>query len=632
MAKPSSDTLVIADGSFDWSGGVDSSKVVTLQSDLNPNGLKRNQLAWLMNATVRKSGILQRTGWQPVTKGPTYGRYQGGFLYEPDGANPYLVCSVDGQIYSLTLEAPYVLRNLSAIFGLSNPSDAEMAFFAQGENYLVIQAGDYYTNPTPTLPLFWDGTTLRRSIGITNPAPAIAPNVNELPAATCMDYYGGRLWYAQGRTYGAGDMVGGPSGNAVNHRRDSILSVTENPLCFGGDNFTVPTNAGNIRALKHSANLNASLGQGQFYIFTRKNVYTLKVPVNRADWIAMDGTAAAGSTSPEQTVVQLVNGAVGHRCVVPVNEDLFFQTFEPSVRSLLSAVRNFGGGQWGNTPISQNEDRALQFNDRSLMRFSSGIEFNNRLMQAILPTVTPDQKNVVHRGIIPLDFDIVSNLQTEAMSPAWEGIWDGLNMLELFAGDFGGVPRAFAMAISELDGSLEMWEFTTDQRMQNGDNRVTWGVEFPAFTWNASGYENKLKQLNSGELWLDKIAGTVDYEVYFRPDADPCWRFWFKNSVCAARCQDNDPNWVFNYPCEPDTREGSAFTITFPEPKAVCNAMMIRPNTVGYQFQVRIMFKGWCRIRGLLLYALPKAKAQFEGIGCLTESSPVMATLPNPFA
>ena len=45
--KTNGDAKYLPDGSFDWSGGVDSSLVTTLQSTLNPGGLSRNQLAWL---------------------------------------------------------------------------------------------------------------------------------------------------------------------------------------------------------------------------------------------------------------------------------------------------------------------------------------------------------------------------------------------------------------------------------------------------------------------------------------------------------------------------------------------------------------------------------------------------------
>src|ERR1035441_3921950 len=78
------------------------------------------------------------------------------------------------------------------------PSSQPHAYFAQGEQFLVIQAGD-----GSTLPLFWDNSLIRRSLGLTG-------TPRELPAAAAMTYYMGRLWYAYGdlRTYTAGDIVG----------------------------------------------------------------------------------------------------------------------------------------------------------------------------------------------------------------------------------------------------------------------------------------------------------------------------------------------------------------------------------------------------------------------------------------
>jgi hypothetical protein len=461
-SQTNSDAEYLPDGSFDWSGGADSSKVTTIQSTLNPNGLGRQELAWMFNCTVRGGGILQRTGFQPLVKVLNSGRWQGGFIYEPDSANPYLICSIYGRIYRVLLETPYTITDLSAAFGLFNPANAEEAFFCQGENYLVIQAGDYFTNPTPTLPLFWDGTTLRRSIGITNPTPSMQPGQNELPAATCMWYHSGRIWYGQARQVSAGDMVGGPSGTLANHFRDSILNVTENPLCFGGDGFTIPTNSGNIRALREENNLNESVANSRLLIWTRKSVFALSVPVTRLDWIN-----ANSSNQPLLVPVQRVNGTTSDRSVVAVNGDWFYQSPEPGIRSLITAVRQYN--QWGNTPISQNEQRAMQVNDRGLMKYSGGIVFDNRMLQLLLPTLSSDGVNVIHQAILPLDFDVVSNLNTgdQASSmqpPVWEGAWGGLQFLQLFEGDFGGLHRAFGVIISDVDGSLNVWELTTSNR------------------------------------------------------------------------------------------------------------------------------------------------------------------------
>jgi len=524
-------------------------------------------------------------------------------MYEPrDGSDPYLVFSIGGNIISYIIDTGTV-TNLSAIFGLYNPANLDQSFFVQGEEFLVIQAGDGIT-----LPLFWDGAILRRSNGMSPPYPA----VRELPAATCMDYYMGRIWYAQGRTYGAGDIVGNSSSGTVPYQfRDSVIKVTENPLCIGGDNFTVPSQAGNIRAIKHSANINTQLGQGQLYISTRKAIYALTVPVTRADWISADS-----DNQPLQTVAQLNNGWVNDRSVVAVNGDLFGQSLEPSIRSLRTAVRNFN--EWGNVPISENEKRALQFNDRALMRFASGIEFDNRLWESILPRQLP--QGVVHDGIAMLDFDVISTLG-EQLPPAWQGMYEGEQILQMFTGDFGGLERAFTANVSKTDSSIDVWELTTDKRMDNVDSRVIWSIETPAFNFSK---DFEQKELVGAEIWIDKMFGTIEVRVDYRVDADPCYRYWHYEKICVARsCEEdgiipNCPTDVYPYPGPTPGvyREGWKWPLTLPKPKPACDSMGIRPTTIGYQFQLRIVIKGWCRVRGFLLYALPYEKAIYQGMNC----------------
>lgn len=685
----------LADGSYDFSGGIDSGRVTTVQSQNNPYGLPRTMLAWLTNGTVRGGGVSQRTGWTYLcTVNPGTDLYQAGFLYEPLFAQPQLMLSIGGRILQVRVDTDNSVTDLSAAFGLTNPATVPKGYMAQGERFLVIQAGDLAINNPPTLPLFWDGTTLRRSIGLapSPPAPttytitltaawtvpavgntvvvaltapypgavgdivayttvsqnllvgqfevtaAAGNNVtlktlvsvligtktavgswlltlaqtqpsieSELPAAGPMSYYQGRLWYGQGRVFAAGDIVDGPSGTLAYNFEDSILKVTENPLALGGDGFRVPDNAGDIRGLSYSANLNTTLGQGPLYIFTPKQVYQLVVPVTRTDWIA-----ATGNNLPQQTVAQRKYGAVSDRSIVPVNGDLFYQSREPAIRSLLVSVRN--DGQWGGVPLSRNENRVLQFNNRALMQYATGIEFDNRLLQAVLPVQTP--VGVAFQGIIPLDFDIISafGAEGEKAPPAWEGMLEGLDVLQLFEGDFGGLQRAFAVVHSRADGSIQVWELTNYLKFDNGGNRVPWYVEFPAYTFNR---DFDMKQLDGGEIWLDKIAGTVEMTVEYRTDADPCWQPWMRTQFCAAKdtCEDAE-NPVCGYPSV-TLCEGQKFPITLPKPNVgKCVSMNKRPTNVGYQFQVKVTLKGWCRIRGLLLFALPVERTAYQGLDC----------------
>ncbi len=551
--------------------------------------------AWLINATVRGGGIISRPGWQYIcTIGDGTKPWQFGFLYDQKVGNPYLICQMGGRIFQVRLDTDNSVVDLSAAFGLTNPSTPR-AFFAQGEQDLVIQPGDFGLVPSPTKPLFWDGTTLRRSNGITGVITP-GPNVNEIPPATCMVYYMGRLWYAQGRVYSAGDIVGGATG--------SILTVTENPLAIGGDGFTVPTNAGDIRALAYTANLDTSLGQGPLYVFTRKQIYQLIVPITRADWIA-----ATSNNMPLQTVAQITNGSVNDTSVVAVNGDLFYQTLLPSINSLIAAIRYYN--QWGNTPISRNENRLIQNNDRSLLKFSSGIEFDNRLLQTALPRQTP--QGVVHPYIVPLDFDVISSLENR-LPPVWEGSYEGLNWLQLFTGDYGGLQRAFGSVVSEQDGSIEIWELTNalkNNQNKTGEARITWQIETPAYTF---GDADQFKQLDTAEFWFDRVFGNVVVTVEFRPDGDNCWHNWITFKLCAARnsAESGEQSYPVMEFCEQDQRP-----VILPKaPNYDCNAANNRPINQGYQFQLRITVKGFCRVRSIRLFALPLERQPYQGIIC----------------
>lgn len=582
------------DGSLDFSAGVNSIKVSTIASQRNPNGLARNELAWLINATVRDGGILPRNSIKDL--GRVFGSssvFDGGTLYYPDFGNPYFILSISGHLWKLDPDNLPALVDLSASSGLTLPVGLDR-FFSQAEKYLVIQAGD-----NVSLPLFWDGATLRTSNGLQG-------NPKELPPATAMDYYMGRLWYAQGRTYSAGDIVGShTSGTLINNYRDSVLRVTENPLAIGGDGFTIPSGPDTIRALFHNANLNSPLGQGQLFIGTRRAVYALQVPVTRNDWIA-----ANTSNQPLQTVVQLVNGPVNDRSVVPVNGDIFYQSLEPSIRSLFAAIRYFN--QWGNIPLSSNEQRILKFNDRSLLHAASGIMFDNRLLQTALPKKVP--QGVVHQGIIPLDF-VPMNQFGSNQNPAWEGMLEGLDILNLYAGDFGGLERGFALAVSRTDQSIHLWEMTTglgSDVIATGEGRVIWVIETPAFTWND---EFALKKLVGMDLWVDKLLGEVIFRVEYRPDSDPCWHQWQMWTECQARnsCED-----AIDPVCYPLTGYGESFrsTMTLAKPLPACESATGRPNNVGYQFQLRITVKGQCRIRGFMIHAEPVERKLYQNIVC----------------
>ena len=603
MPKAHDSDVTLVDGSNSWSGGVDSIKTTTVATSGNPEGLGRSQLAWASNLTMRDGGLTVRSGWTHLFRvHDGSALFQGGMVYEPDGANPYLLMVIGGHVFKVDPDMTFPITDLSTSGPLIKSATEEQSFFVQAEQFAVIQDG---TSDPASPPLFWDGTTLRRSKGITSTIVAPGtPGVNEIPAATSMDYYQGRLWYAQNRNYSAGDIVGGNSGTAPYQFRDSVLNVTENPLVVGGDGFTVPSNAGAIRALKHSANLDATLGQGNLYIFTRKSVYSLQVPVTRTNWIA-----ANNNNQPVQTVVQIVNGSVNDRGVVAVNGDLYYQSLEPGIRSLVTAVRYFG--QPGNTQIGVNEERALQFVDRALLHAATGIEFDNRLLCSSLPKRTP--QGIVHQAILPLDFAPLSTFESTD-PPVWEGMYEGLDIFQMWTADFGGLQRAFALVLSK-DGGMDLWELMDATRFDTfdgADHRISAYAEFPAFNF---GDNFQMKELVGGELWVDRLFGEVVFTMEYRPDGDPCWYPWHKWTMCSARNTCENVNNPICYPISPQ-RESYNPGAGLPKPPPVCDPVSKQPTNIGFQFQTRLTIKGFCRIRGLYLYAQPRVTALYRRPVC----------------
>lgn len=588
-------------GSVAFEAGADSSRIPTIVAEDNPYGLKYNQSAWFVNATCRGGGIHPRPGYFKLAAFElNIGLFQEAILYQPNpsvpypeqqfgtlGGFPYIVTQIGGRTWRVRVDTDNSIDELTRP-GDANPADLDKSWMCQGEQFLIIQDGE-------SVPLIWDGTTLIRTTDLENYGTYLT-----IPTGECMDYYMGRLWVANGREYLAGDIVRGPSGTGAYGLRDSILYANENTFIANGGVFVVPTLGGNIRALAHSANLDTVLGEGQLFVFTRQQIYSCNVVPTRAEWINLK--------DPIQRIAQINFGTTGDRSVVNVNGDLFFQSMD-GVRSLTVAIRHFQ--QWGNTPISVEETRAIKFNDRELLRFGSGIEFNNRLLQTALPYQT--DVGVVHRALMPLDFNTISSLN-EKLPPVWEGIWEGLDFLQVLQGDFGGRQRAFAMVRSRTTGGIEVWEISQNDLFDGDDNRISWSVETPSFTWNRP---FTLKELDTMELWIDELYGTVEFVVEYREGQNPCWRPWHSFSECAARNECED--WGALQPCDYPTQVYSLQyrqSITLPKARGVCDSTNNRPSNIGYSFQVRLKMKGYCRIRGFLIHALERGSAPYEGIRC----------------
>lgn len=606
---------------LDFSGGVNSNVIPIRSSDGIPHGLLDNALAWANNAVVRGGGVSPRFGWVPVVRGPPLssagGKFQGGFFYTPDFGEPQLILAIAGQIYRVRTDTDFSVENISTSTGLTMDISSDQYFFAQAEKWLVIQDGTIVTNP-----LFFstndDGSVAtmvqsRGFVGVNNP-------LNQIPPAGPMDYYQQRLWYAFGRFYAAGDIVfNKTSGTAGNDYRDSVLAVTENPVPSGGDAFVTPISSGNIRWLRHAANLNSQLGETNLFIGTRNAIFACNAPITRDDW-----TAATLDLMPLQTVALLGAGAYSDRGATPINNDILFaSTPNGDVRSLKTAILNFQ--QPGQIPISNNINRVLDFNDRSLLHLTSSVYHDTRFLQTVLPYRPAQRPDVVaFRGIASLDFNPLSSLQ-ETLPPVWDGVWEGLAIMQLFQANIGGRDRCFAAVVDD-ESNFEIVELTTTEKFnQNATNpalpletvRTQWSFETARYAW---GDTNLLKEIETFKFWIDRLTSTVEFRLEFRPDSYPCWLPWKVWKECAAKdCTELEINPCvgtgYPVPIEPFC-ELFKTTMTMPKPPTTCIPSSGRPANQAFTFQIRLTIKGWCRVIGIRGYALPKGEAPFSGIIC----------------
>src|SRR6185295_1900575 len=164
----------------------------------------------------------------------------------------------------------------------------------------------------------------------------------------------------------------------------------------------------------------------------------------------------------------------------------------------------------------------------------------------------------------------LSSLQ-ERLPPIWESVWEGLAVLQLFQANIGGRDRGFAIVLDQT-GSIDLWELTTTEKFNVNDTgtvRTEWSFETASFAW---GDTRLLKELETLRLWLDRVVGTVEVRVEFRPDQTGCWLPWRNFKVCAAKdCTElvDNPCSDSGYPIEAFC-EGFESALSLPKPPSSC--------------------------------------------------------------
>lgn len=484
----------------------------------------------------------------------------------------------------------------------TNPSNLYQTWMVQAERWLIIQDGQ-------SVPIFFDGASSRRS--------NIVGSIPELQAGRMGAYGFGRVWFSgtDGRTYFAGDIVGSASGTAQYNYRDSVLKMVENTYLKGGGRFIVPGNIGFIQGMGFTAILDQSLGQGPLQVFTQQQVFSCKTPVNRTDWAATE--------NPIQTISQITSGTTSQWSISAVNGDFFYRATD-GWRSLILGRREFQA--WGNTPQSQEMNRILFFDDPNLLGWASSAVFDNRLLMTCSPVFS--NRGIYHRGLISLDFDVISSMRSKS-PPVYDGLWTGLQSLQILGGTFASVPKCYSFVLNG-SGAIQLWEVSRRTEVVFDDNYVPtlWSIETGAmFKDEKQGGIFQSKKLVDGEIFVDDVRGRVDFQIFYKPNHSGCWTEWHRWSICAdtSTCQTLDPVTGCIAIAEKKTQQFPR--MGFGTPPEECNGVSNAFMNQGDNFQIKVQIQGWCRIIGMNVSAIPIPESAMAPILC--DSSDCYTPLPS---
>lgn len=566
----------ITDGFTTLESGVDSGN--------NPSILPPNKCAYAVNVTFRNGFANTRPKFmQTILRFESQDamdwfenhHVQGGYFYQASDGDSFLILSIGGRIFKVDPDEPTSQRNCLelTISGDANASNRPHVWMEQAEEYLIIQDGQ-------SIPLIFDGTSLRRS---RNYGP-----LYEVPVGCMMAYGNGRLAVVRPtlRSYVIGDLIG--SGKEV------IQFTETNFLAEGGDvHIPIP---GYITAMKYIAVLDNSTGQGELVIHTSFGCVTAAVGELRTTW----------KDIRFQRIAQLEHGALSQNSTITVNGDMFYRAHD-GLRSLSIAQKSFNTS-WVNSPISNEANRVIDFDDHKLLDYSNAVLFDNRVLLSISPT--REANRTYHRGILALDFDLITSM-SEKKPPAYDLLWTGLRPSLLLVGTSGSEETCYAVHYND-DGKNEIWQIMDSQGADNDTSRVQCSLETRSMDYKS---QMTLKKLESADLFVDNIQGQVDFVIQYRPDQYPCWFDWHSWSECSTI---KDCTLIDG--CLPlmNLKPQYRSRMILPQPPDGCETGDNKPRRLGYEFQAKLSWTGVARIKAMRVHAYD----QMEVVtGCVTDSA-----------
>lgn len=493
-------------------------------------------------------------------------RFQAASYFAPRGTPECIMTTVGGRLYQVIPRTGRGIDITEVELPYRNRSNIALGYMYQADRFHITQDGE-------SRPIIFDGVKARRAAE------------DEIPVGTIGTYGMGRICQVvHGREIAFGDLYGSHDG-AEGKRNftdpgDSVLLFTESTFLNEGFNASIAFSLGAITGLRFAPQQDSSVGDGELLAFSETGVSSFFLSLERRFW----------KDSAFQRVTLINIGGRGHLMIVSFNGDLWFRS-DDGWRSYRQARAEQQG--WAHLPLSNEVRPYMDADTARLLKHGSAINFNNRLIGTCTPRT--NQGNIYHNGLTSLDFDVLSSFG-QATKPAWDGHWKKLKFLQLVAGKFKGVNRAFAFAIDGA-GLNQIYELSTN------DARDFDGPIECEITGRSMDFESPFneKDLFRGDIWVDEVRDPVTITASYRPDQHPDWQEWQTLPVINPQgtCQAITCGGV------PTKTKGFFPCRTITKPADTCDSITSRQMNRGYEFQSRLSWTGSCRIRKLLLHAMP---------------------------
>ena len=310
-----------------------------------------------------------------------------------------------------------------------------------------------------------------------------------------------------------------------------LLRFSETTYLSEGGSLQIPASMGKITGMIFLPVQDTGTGQGDLIVFCERGTASFAVSTPRDQW---------KSTVGFQRVLFLDIGATSHTSLVTANGDIFFRSFD-GLRTYRNARAELSS--FGQVPLSAEMNSVLNYDTKAMLGEVSSIVFDNRLLFLAGPKIDnvgkPSGSTIrsptTFSKIVALDFTTLSGVGGKRAA-AYDGIWAGLDCVQLVSGIFENRPRAWAFSLDYANSRINvLWEITENAEFdlpQGAEpQKINSILETKAFSF---GSPSEQKRIIRADFWLSDIEAQVDATVYWRPDQYPCWKLWHSFSRCAT--------------------------------------------------------------------------------------------------